>query len=482
MSELDLRLPVAGPSAPQVALITASLLGAAAMAFVEPVLAPVLLLVPTAVVVLERTRADAVTFLTGLVLAFAFIPSGSVVGPLGAAGRPAALIGLAGLWWWVHVLLSRSGDAARGFQPVRLVAMLLVGAVVASMASAFTRPLTGAETSGIYRSALFLLGLIGALVVAADGIPSRERLDTLLRRLVAAATAVAGMGVLQFFTGVNLDAVFSFPGLTKQAALQGIQNRSDFNRVAATTSHPIEFGVVMGMVFPLAVHYALLHRRWWHWASVGLIAAAVPMSVSRSGMLAFGLGAFVLWASWPRQLKVRSLGIAVAFALVMRLAVPGLLGTIRSLFTNFFFDDSIKGRTSDYGQIGGLIRDHPFVGRGFGTFNPEVYFVLDNQYLGMLVETGIVGALLLIALFATGIGTAAGSRVGGDDRTRSLGQALAASIAAGAIAAGTFDLLAFGMVSMLVFLVIGCAGALWRLTDADRRRHRASQAAPLGAR
>ena len=39
---------------------------------------------------------------------------------------------------------------------------------------------------------------------------------------------------------------------------------------------------------------------------------------------------------------------------------------------------------------------------------------------------------------------------------------------AGAISAGTFDLFGFGMASGFLFLLLGCAGALWRLGRADR--------------
>ncbi|MGE3619309.1 MAG: O-antigen ligase domain-containing protein, partial [Acidimicrobiia bacterium] len=142
-------------------------------------------------------------------------------------------------------------------------------------------------------------------------------------------------------------------------------------------------------------------------------------------------------------------------------------------FTNFFYDDSIEGRTSDYPLIGGYLRESPFIGRGFGTFTPDRYIVLDNQYLGMMIEAGAFGVLTFLALLVCGVGVARGARIGGDEQTRSLGQALAGAVAAGLVTAATFDLLAFGMVSMILFLLIGCAGALWRLTAPERAAARA---------
>jgi O-antigen ligase len=152
----------------------------------------------------------------------------------------------------------------------------------------------------------------------------------------------------------------------------------------------------------------------------------------------------------------------------MRFAIPGLLGTIRYLFLHMFEDDSYEGRRQDYSVVGQFLKERPFFGRGFGTFLPDRYVYLDNQYLGLIMETGFVGMFAFVVLLAVGIGTARGARRFADAETRSLGQALAGAILAAAVTAATFDLLAFGIASGLLFLIIGCAGALWRVSAPDR--------------
>ena len=451
-------------------IVGLSVFGAALSLFIEPVLAPLLLLLPTLIVVSERSDHDAVTFLTVVVVALVMIPAGQVVGPLGSAGRPAGLLGMVALWWWAHAHLVADSGVDRALQPVRISALLFLGAVVASYAAAFVRPIDPLEARAADRGLMALLGFLGALLLAADGIVDRTRLEVLLRRMVMAGAFLASLALLQFFTGVGLGTVFNIPGLQELSEIQGIQDRSTFNRVSATASHPIELGVVLGMLFPLAVHFALHSGRRIQWVYVGLIAMAVPMSVSRSGTMALAIGALVLWLSWPAALKARSVAIAGAFVVAMRLVVPGLIGTIRSLFTSWFVDDSIKGRTSDYPLVGRYFAESPVVGRGLGTFLPDRYMFLDNQYLGLLIETGALGTVLFLGVIATGYASARGSRRFADDRTRSLGQALAAGILAASISAATFDLFAFGMASGFLFLLIGCAGALWRLGRADRAR------------
>jgi O-antigen ligase len=192
------------------------------------------------------------------------------------------------------------------------------------------------------------------------------------------------------------------------------------------------------------------------------------MSVARSGTLALFVAFLVMWLSWPKPLRARALFTAIVGTVGMRLLIPGLLGTIRALFTNIMYDPSTQGRTEDYGKVGTFIGERPFFGRGFLTFVPERYFVLDNQYLGLLIETGFVGLVAFVLFFAVGIRSAWRAKIGGTPEVRSLGQAHVASLLALLISAGTFDVLAFTMVSGVVFLLVGTSGALWRLTEPER--------------
>ena len=455
----------------------ATMLLAVLALFVEPALSVAFLLVPTLLVLAERCPRDAVTVLTVFIILLFAIPSGLVIGPLGGAGRPSMLVGMTAAWWWFHARLLPSGGVATGLQPVRWAMYAFVGAVAASYVAAAVRPVEGAEALAVDRNILYAIALFGILVLAADGIATRERLDTFLRRLVAAGAVLAVVGILQF-RGYDLSGMFRFPFLSEISGLAEVQERSTQRRVAATASHPIEFGVVLAFIFPVALHYALYARRHPGFAKLAmlLIAVAIPMSVSRSGTLAVGITFLAMWFTWPTRQKIRTALLTLVFLVTMRLAIPGLLGTIRYLFLHIFDDESYDGRQQDYSLVGQFIKERPVFGRGFGTFLPEVYTYLDNQYLGLLIEIGIVGTTAFVALLLIGIGCARGARRMADAETRSLGQALAGAILAALITVGTFDLLAFGIASGLLFLLVGCAGALWRLTAPNRTDARVSPA------
>lgn len=449
--------------------IVATALVLAGLGTGQPLWALPLLVAPVAFRFLQRSPRDAVTVLTGFLVLLFVVPANLIVGPLGSAGRPAMLYGLACAWWWAHDRLLPDGGTDRGFQPVRVAVALLLAAALASYVAAFSRPIDGLEARAADRGLLGLLGLLGVVVLAADGIGSRARLDQLLRRLVLAGAFLAALGILQF-AGVDLSGLFRLPLLVEHADFQQVQLRSDLRRVASTAAHPIEFGVVLGLVLPLALHDAM-HRSGAalrRWLPTGLIAVAIPMSVSRSATIAAAITTTGMWLTWSRRQRLIGAVVTGVLLLAMRFAVPGLLGTIRSLFTNMGTDNSVAGRTEDYVVVGRYVSERPLLGRGHATFIPERYVLLDNQFLGTLIEMGVVGVTALVVLFLVGWGTARGARRGADAETRSLGQAIASAVLAAAVAAGTFDLLGFGMVAGVTGLLIGCAGALWRLERRDR--------------
>ena len=314
---------------------------------------------------------------------------------------------------------------------------------------------------------------MGIGLLAVDGIEDRGRLDTLLRRVVALGTVLAGIGILQFATGFDPVAHLRPPGLVAQGLLDSIDVRSSFNRVAGTARHPIEFGMVLAMVLPLALDYAFVaetaaerRRRWWQ---VGIVALAIPLSLSRSAILGVVIAAVILLPTWTPVQRFRAVTVSLVAALAMRFVVPGLLGTIRSMFVNITSDPSFQGRTHDYSLIGKYITHSPVFGRGFFTFIPSQYQFIDNQYLMTLIETGIVGLMCLLLFFSAGVRAARSvRRASHDPSTRSLANSLMASVIIAAVGYATFDALSFPMASGFTVLLVGCSGALWRIERAAK--------------
>jgi O-antigen ligase len=271
-----------------------------------------------------------------------------------------------------------------------------------------------------------------------------------------------------FFTHFDARTLYRIPGLVANSQLPSFTFGGPFARVTGLAAHPIEYGVVLAFFLPIVVHYVLAtpkpdSKRWR--ILLAIIGVAIPTSLSRSALLAVLTVAIVLGSVWTWRLRVRALAWSVGFLLALQAVVPGLLGTLISLFTNFGQDPSVQGRKDDYSVVGRFISTYPLFGRGFQTFIPTRYITLDNQYIGTVIELGFIGLAAVIAVLLIAIFTARGARRRSTDpRSRHLAQAFVASFAAVVVTFATFDAFGYQMICGSLFLVIGVAGALWRLT------------------
>jgi O-antigen ligase len=427
-----------------------------------------------------RRPIDATRLLSWYVGILLIIPNRLVLDGLSFNLTPSLLLGLGlGMWWFCAQLTSTLG-AAKGRNAVRTALFLFLAANVASYGYATYNYLPGDEVKAADRSALTIVGFIVVGIVVVDGVRTLDQLNALLLVAVNCAAVVAIVGLGQFFANINISIVFDYvPGLHPVAPLNFVLERSIFRRPAGTTGHPIEFGVLMAMVLPLAVHFSFhpVKRRkgklgpagGWRWLCVLLIGMGAMVSLSRSAILGMIAGGIILIPTWPPRVRIRAVVSVLVFTVAMRLLVPGLIGTLLSLFKNLGQDPSIQGRTDDYASAGKQIHEHLLFGRGFGTYLPSRYGPLDNQYLGSMVETGLVGVAALAIMMFTAVAAArAARRVSEDPAVRDLAQSLAASIVILIAAYATYDAFAFSMSTGLSFVLVGACGVLLRLAAPAR--------------
>jgi polysaccharide biosynthesis protein PslJ len=420
-----------------------------------------------------KRRADVVSILTVYVVLLLLIPAPLVVGALGAAGTPAGILGVVCLVWWFVALVLPDSGIARGFEPIRAAIIPFAVAITLSYILAFTRFLESDEVRSADRAMLTFAAIAGVALLCAEGIHSWDRLETLWRRFTIIGTGLAGLGILQFFTGFDIAPLYQIPGLRANSALFGLlPERSQFRRVAATATHPIEFGVLMAVVLCFALHYASIatddrvRRR--RWVAVAMIVASIAMSVSRSGIVGMVAGGAVMLSGWAPRRRVNVLAAGVVFLGSMRLVIPGLVGTLKNMFTNITGDSSYQARQERLPQAFHLIHEHWVFGRGPGTLLPAHYpgiVPLDNQLLATAIELGVVGLIALILMMIIGICTARGARRRFTNPIqRDFANAVAGGILICLLSFYTFDAYAYPMVTGSMALLLGTAGALWRMS------------------
>lgn len=424
--------------------------------------------VPWQPVLLRRWRPPTLVLLVVFLCLQFLIPARLVIGGLGSVGRPSVAVGILLAFLWV-VSVRGPGRLPAGRQPVRWLIGGYLAVQLVGYAVGYDRLLPQLEANSADRWLIFNVAMVGIALAVTDGLVTRRHLDLLLRTLVGLAAVMAFVGTLQFLRIVDLTRYIRIPGLRANRDLIGVGARGDgdFARVAGTANHYIEFGVVLALVLPIALHYAFYAprgRRMPQWLCVALIASAIPLSISRSAILTVAVSMGLLAAVWPWRRRYNVLVIGLGGLAVFHVVNRGVLGTIRSLFTNMDNDPSIQNRIADQEFVQRMFAERPWLGRGAGTVMPERYILLDNQIYGTLVASGILGLAALVALFLVPYFLARSVRLrAGSEEARHLGQALAAVMPAGLLASATFDSFSFATFVGVTFVVVGAIGALWRL-------------------
>ncbi len=422
----------------------------------------------------RRGGLDPTALIVLMLVLLCVIPAGLIVPGMTDIGRPAQLVSLLLCAWWVAGRI-HPALAMRGPQPLRwAVGFFLISALI-SYGLGYLRGLTLIEANASDMEMLKTLAMIGVILMTADGISTRERLDRALQVLVWLCGFMGLIGIIQFASGYDITQNIIIPGLEYKRDLTGFASRGDgLFRVPSTALHYIEFSAAMAMVVPYAMHYTRFGetrgRRQLAAISGVLAASAIPLTLSRTGILAAGVALICVLPALPWRIRANVL-VVLAFGTAAFMVIrPGLLGTLKSLFLGASNDPSIQGRTDDYEQVAQYFSERPWFGRGTGTFVPQAYRILDNEWLFYLMTNGLVGVFALLALHVVAISLAViAMRRSTSEADRQLCAALISTQFVSMLVGLTFDSLGFITYATMWFVLTGAAGAMWRLTHPSRQ-------------
>jgi hypothetical protein len=313
---------------------------------------------------------------------------------------------------------------------------------------------------------------------------TRRELDMklIIRTLVTGGAIVSASAVYEARTGYNVfDHLTRVMPFLRQGALPtALGDPTGFSRggqlrAYASAQHPIALGAALVMLMPLALALALdtKKRRWW--LALALLGFGMLASRSRTGitMLVIELLVFL----WLRPRETRRLWPLLIFLLpLIHFALPGTLGTLKNSF--FPAGGLVAQQTNQAVGSGRLatlgpaldreFKPNPLFGEGFQTRvtvpspggSPTNGPILDNQWLGLLLETGAAGAASFAWLFVLAV-RKLGRAAKEDDTSRGwLAAALAAAIASYGVGMLTFDAFSFIQVTILLFITLGIGGSV----------------------
>ncbi|HMJ33990.1 MAG TPA: O-antigen ligase family protein [Baekduia sp.] len=351
--------------------------------------------------------------------------------------------------------------------------------------------------SEVVKGITFLTSFVVVVYVVSSLVTRRRDLEMLVRVLVVGGTFVALAAIVESRTGINIfDKLHKvFPPLKLEQPV--VLNASDEGgrggrlRVFASAEHPIALSAALAMLVPLAIYLAKRDGRWQWWLAAGAMAVAVVSTVSRTGIVML-MAIFVVYLCVQPAATRRALPLLLPMLIAMHVAVPGAIGGLKSSFfpqgglvaqQQYGAGTRGSGRLADLGPGLAEWRNRPWFGQGYSTRitdidNPHYNApILDNQWLGLLLEIGIVGAGLLMWLFCRVIRRL--SRFARRDPTAHgwLLAGLAASLTGYVVGMFTYDAFNFTQVTFLAFILVGLAVAALS-PDPVRDPHDAEAAAP----
>ncbi len=326
---------------------------------------------------------------------------------------------------------------------------------------------------GDYRFAqngLVVLAFLGIFAWFAIHAMRPEELPAFSKLLVGLASLTAVLVIIERRTGYNapyevahalLAHVFSV--LPSPTVIHPDPTRMDRPSIVGPTAHGLAIATMFAIAFPFAVvgltDARATRGKLIYGIAATLIIAAALSTERKTAIIAPGLALLVIACYRPRAI-VRLIPLAVVAMLAIHVVAPGALGTANELL-NVWNTDSTAGRTSDYGALKPDVLARPVLGLGYASRDivgkPDQFRILDNQYLGQLLETGVLGLLAYMGMVIAAMVVAHRAIRSGDPTRGSPALAATAACAAYGISSALFDAMSFRQAPYMFVVVAAMA-------------------------
>lgn len=230
---------------------------------------------------------------------------------------------------------------------------------------------------------------------------------------------------------------------------------------------PTDSAIAAGTMLAMGLAFALTGlmqagdavRKGLYAVAATLILAASFGTLRKTGLVAPVAALIVLFAYRPRQM-IRLLPLGLVMLVAIQFLAPGAISRVKAQFLGgggFTEQKSVEGRTDDYGPLKPDIVKNLPIGRGHGTYDPDRYRFVDNEYLGRIIETGVIGLVVYLLLILAVIRVAYRASRSRDPVRARVGIAAVAGAAVYGVTNAVFDALSFPQAPYLFFLIAGLA-------------------------
>lgn len=382
-------------------------------------------------------------------------------------------------------LLTRRPGLARARVPFLVPTLAFLAGMAISLVANVV-DLTRAElVTGAISGIAQLAFLFSIAFVVRQLLTEEHRVEALLTFLVWAGVVVAFFAVVERLLKVNVFLLFGnvLPLILLRDESQSL--RAGGARSYASSQHPIALAVLLCILIPLALYlsaYAtrprsLVTRKLIYSFAIAVLFAGMMTAVSRTGIVVLAVMFLITLLLRPQLALLLGL-LALPLATLGALILPSVFESMVLSFLDF---DSLiesqyaspglpgQGRLADLAPAMEEFRAEPFLGTGPGSRivvgADANSYILDNQVLGTLLETGVVGVLGLAIMMVVPplLLLARSIRPDAEPRWAFLGFALATSMAGYVAAMFFYDAFAFIQTLMVLMILFAVGG--WLLDE-----------------
>jgi hypothetical protein len=328
----------------------------------------------------------------------------------------------------------------------------------------------------VYKKLAFFASFFIVIYLIASVLRHARDIELIVTLLTVGGAILAIFAVIERRTNYNvfnhLQAVLPFLHLNVASIPIVPYGETGRLRVFASAQHSIALGAAFAMLFPLALYRARSRAQSIWWVMALLLAMGALSTGSRTAVVMLVVECIVF--VWLRAKEMRRLWpLLVPAVIFVHFAAPGAPGTVKSSFLpkgGLIAEQTDakvgSGRLATLGPALDSEFHNVLVGEGFGTrvtkdteISKKNGPILDDEWLGILLETGLLGALSLAWMFLRFI-RRCGREAKADHSPRGwLLASLTASVAAFAVGMFFYDAFSFIQVTFLGFIFLGLGAA-----------------------